>query len=252
VAAALATALEKLPADRFATAQDFATALANPLYATRASSILAGGGLQGARGRRLTAALSAALVVVSALALWLGTRPGAAPAPSSRYALALPTATSLTTNFGSTMAVSADGSVLVFAGADTNGVQRLWVKRAGDVDASPVAGTDGGFSPFLSPDGTDLGFFRLGSQRLNVVALAGGRPRAVTGTPIGVSGAYWATDGYIYFDADDAGIERIRPDGSGRESVATLDSASQVTGYAWPEVLPGNRSSSHDVGKRPA
>jgi serine/threonine-protein kinase len=241
VAAALATALEKLPADRFATAQDFATALANPLYATRASAALTGDGQLGARDRRLTVALSAALAVVSALALWLSTRPGAPPAPSSRYALALPTATSLTTNFGSTMAVSADGSVLVFAGADTTGVQRLWVKRAGEVDAAPVAGTDGGFSPFLSPDGTELGFFRAGSQRLIVVALAGGRPSTVTGTPIGVSGAYWATDGYIYFDADEAGIERIRPDGSGRESVAALDSASQVTGYAWPEVLPGNR-----------
>jgi len=125
--------------------------------------------------------------------------------------------------------------------ADTRGVQRLWVKRGGEVDATPVTGTDGGYSPFLSPDGSELGFFRAGAQRLNVVALAGGRPRAVTGTPIGVSGAYWATDGYIYFDADDAGIDRIRPDGSGRESVATLDSAGQVTGYAWPEVLPGNR-----------
>jgi len=241
VAAALATALEKLPADRFATAQDFATALANPLYATRASPALTGDSQLGARGRRLTVALSAALAVVSALALWLSTRPGAAPSPSSRYALALPTATSLITNFGSTMAVSADGSVLVFAGADTSGVQRLWVKRAGEVDAAPVAGTDDGFSPFLSPDGTELGFFRVGSQRLMVVALDGGRPRTVTGSPLGVSGGYWATDGYIYFDADSAGIERIRPDGSGRESAAALDSASQVTGYAWPEVLPGNR-----------
>jgi hypothetical protein len=240
MAAALATALEKLPADRFASAQEFAAALANPLYASAATSAFAAGG-RDVRGRRLTLALSAALAVVSFVALWLGIRPGPDASPSARFAVALPTKTSLQTPSGSAIAVSADGSMLVFAGADSAGVQRLWVKRADEVDASPVAGTEGGFSPFLSPDGAELGFFRDNPLMLHIVALAGGRSRVLASDSVGRSGAYWATDGFIYFDADERGIDRVRPDGSGRESVAVLDSAADVAGFAWPEVLPGDR-----------
>ena len=43
VEAAVLTALEKLPADRFGTAAEFAAALANPSFATRATTSVAGG-----------------------------------------------------------------------------------------------------------------------------------------------------------------------------------------------------------------
>ena len=79
-------------------------------------------------------------------------------------------------------------------------------------------------------------------RSLRVVALAGGLPRTVTTAPLGTSGADWGTDGYIYFDADFAGMARIRPDGTGRETIATLDSLKQDAGFAWPEVLPGGRA----------
>ncbi len=240
VAAALATALQKLPADRFASARDFAQALANPLYASALTGAVTGGVAPAARVQRTTLVLSGALVVVSAVAVWLGVRPPADPTWSARYAVALPTASALRTPAGASMTVSADGGVLVFAGADSAGTQRLWAKRSSEIDAAPIQGTEDAFSPFLSPDGTQLGFFRGVPATMFVVALSGGTAREIAGLPVGSSGGYWATNGYIYFDANEGGIDRVRPDGTARETVIALDTVRREAGYAWPEVLPGN------------
>lgn len=86
-----------------------------------------------------------------------------------------------------------------------------------------------------------LGFVRRNPNRLMVVALAGGDPRQIASEPMGPAGAFWASDGVINFDGS-VGLDRIRPDGAERSTVATLDRTRQETGYAWPEVLPGNES----------
>jgi serine/threonine-protein kinase len=76
---------------------------------------------------------------------------------------------------------------------------------------------------------------------MKVIALAGGPPRVIAAAPLGLSGATWASDGYIYFDADVAGLQRIKPDGTARATVVPLDTARHEVGVAWPQVLPDNR-----------
>ncbi|HXI20079.1 MAG TPA: hypothetical protein VNH46_03290, partial [Gemmatimonadales bacterium] len=184
------------------------------------------------------ALLAAALLVVATAAAWGWLRHAPAP-PTARFAITLPEGTSRPV--GSDITVSRDGQVLIFPGVDSSGTQQLWLKRAGDLVAAPIPGTEQGWGPFLSPDGSQLGFFRSVPHGMSVVALPGGSPRVIADTQVGSGGGTWATDGFIYFDASQHGIQRIRPDGSGREAVLDLDSAQQVTGFAWPAVLPGNR-----------
>jgi Tol biopolymer transport system component/tRNA A-37 threonylcarbamoyl transferase component Bud32 len=242
VDAAVLTALQKLPADRFASSAAFADALTGrspvaplahgrrPGLASRARSrhsfmVWAGWGI-------------AALGIAAGLWGWL--RP--LPLPVSRFAVDFPRDQRLDLSMlGTHMAVSRDGSMLVYTGGDsTEG--RLWLKARDALTAIPIPGTEGAYDPFISPDGRQVGFITDRDGRtLKVVTLSGGPPRTVAGAPLGTSGATWAADGYIYFDADVAGLQRVRPDGGGRETVMPLDTAQHEVGIAWPEILPGDK-----------
>jgi hypothetical protein len=245
VAAAVEKALEKLPADRFEGAKDFSTALLDPAFVTRPAGV-AVGGTRGRGNHLLVATAAVALVAVAvALAGWL--RGGPAP-PTARFEVALPAGTSLHTGLGlgTELAVSRDGALLAFIGVDSGGTPRLWVKREEDLEARPIPGTEGAYAPFFSPDGSRIGFLREAPRTLNVAELGGGSPHMVlfagdsAGTALGTSGATWAGDGFIYYDADRSGIRRMRPDGSDRQDVLALDGTKGDIGFAWPEVLPGS------------
>jgi serine/threonine-protein kinase len=95
VEAAVLTALEKLPADRFATAAEFADALKDKNFASSVSlepAAAAGAAQPTAGGRRrpgpVVMVLAAALAVATAAALWGWLRPAAAPL-LSQFSLAL-------------------------------------------------------------------------------------------------------------------------------------------------------------------
>ena len=243
VAAALAKALEKLPADRFESAKDFAAALHNPAFTT--ASGVSSGSAAAARPRPralryVVAIVGVGGVAIGAFAAWSWLRPH--PEPVSRFVIGFPTEQASDFSLlGTHMAVSRDGSMLVYSGGES-GEATLWLKRRDALTAEPIPGTEGAFDPFFSPDGRQVGFVSdRGGRTLKVVSLAGGTPHVVVGSPLGTSGAWWATDGYIYFDADIRGLERVKPDGTSRESVMPLDSAANEVGIAWPQVLAGDK-----------
>ncbi|HEU5218259.1 MAG TPA: protein kinase [Gemmatimonadales bacterium] len=74
VAAALAKALEKLPADRFETAKGFAEALGNPHFGTGTTTLTAGVVPASAPQRRTLVAGIAAGLLAGAALMWLGVR----------------------------------------------------------------------------------------------------------------------------------------------------------------------------------
>ena len=238
VEAAVDTALQKLPADRFATAAAFAEVLAGtaataPLAARRAPV-----------RRRSGAVVLWAGWVLAALGIAAGVwgwwrRP---TPPVTRFVMGFPRGQALDVSLqGTHLAVSSDGTKLVYVGGDSAESQ-LWIKTRDALSATPIPGTDGAYDPFFSPDGRQVGFFTDRDGRtMKVTSLAGGVPRIVATAPLGLSGATWASDGYIYFDADVAGLQRIRPDGSERQAVVPLDTARREVGIAWPDVLPGSR-----------
>ena len=172
VDAAVRCALEKLPADRFTSVQEFVRALGDEHFRY---GELATAGASAAVGpwNRLTMAF-AALAAVSTLAFgWALLRPEP-PNPVIRYALALPEGEELLGTFGTSVALSPDGSLLVYVGPGEQG-QQLWLRRRDQLSASPIAGTDGGHQPFFSPEGQRVGFVTL-DRELKVVSFTGEPP----------------------------------------------------------------------------
>jgi serine/threonine-protein kinase len=241
VEAAVLQALEKLPADRFATAAEFAAALANPGFATRATASIQGG-VRGAspRARALVGGLAAVSVVLAALAAWGWFRPKP-PRPVIRYSMGLPAAQAMRQGIpGSNLAFSPDGSRLVYVGPGEGGDQ-LWVRDRDRLDATPLPGTLGATSPWFSPDGDRIVFSAGTNFDLKIVPVTGGPPITLGMPGSGAGGGVaWGPDGWIYFDAP-PGISRIRADGGTPEPLILLDSAAGEIGHAWPAALPNGK-----------
>lgn len=229
VEASIHKALAKLPADRFATAGDFAQALERPGLVP----------LLDARGRvvrRPVAVVAGLLVVGMATGVGAGltlSKRGEAPAQLSRFEIGL----ALRSSPFQLTALSPDGSALVYAGF-LAGRQALFLRGIGDLESSPVPGTESATNPAFSPDGTQLLFIRDGAVFRQ--DLAGG-----TAVPLDSVNATawirWADDGRIYFSSPTGGIWSVPALGGPVTRVLERDSASGERILSLQDVLPGSR-----------
>jgi serine/threonine-protein kinase len=237
---AVLTALEKLPADRFESAAKFAEALAQPGAGgtvTRKST-----GRLASRYSRATTVLIVALSVIAVAATvfaLLGRRTATAPGRVARFALALPAGQELLAPGGTRIAWSPDGEAFVYTGPG-KGRSQLWLRRLDDLQAVPIAGSEGATSPVFSPDGKEIGFSGLSPFAVKIASLSDGQSRTVWGEGASGGGVAWSEDGYLYVDGG-TGLARVRPDGSDRKMVMPLDTLQGEAGIAWPSALPKGR-----------
>ncbi|UCC25323.1 MAG: protein kinase, partial [Gemmatimonadales bacterium] len=245
VAAAVARSLEKLPADRFTTPRDFADALADPSFRVGGPGpgAAAGPAVSDWRSRLAVPALVAAVLAL-AVAGWSLTRPAPAP-PVSRYTVRLPDHQPLDFNAWSRIAVSPDGELLVYrAGGETGSI--LVVRRRDQLEARPLPGTEGGYNPSFSPDGTRVAFMAVppgaGSNAVRTVPIAGGPPATVVDSLVGAPGVAWGVDGFIYFDVTGPGpLMKVPENGGAAVAATTLDTESGERQHVWPDPLPNGR-----------
>src|SRR5690242_20204198 len=238
VEAAVLTALEKLPADRFASAADFAAALRNKSYATTAVVPAAETPAKKPAARRDPKLVAALVVagVAAAAALWGWLRP-LPREPLTQFSLALRKSEELAAppaSGGDRIALSPDGRALVFAGP-SQGTGQLWLRRLDQLTSTPIAGTDGGYSPFFSPDGRQVGFIRNGSS-LRIASLDG-TPTVTLMDTANTTSADWSSDGWIYVEGG-PGILRIRPTGGPVEAVYTVSKERHEIGAEFLNALP--------------
>ncbi len=236
VAAAVAKALEKLPADRFASAKEFADALANPAYASGAQGADTGSSRAASRWQQRAALpLAGALALAVVAASWGWLRP--APARQViRFPIELPDSAGLRQQPGILLALSADGTRLVYVGPGEADID-LWERPLNALKSTRIPETGGGDSPFLSPDGTTVAFYRSNPPRLFTASLRGGpRQTWVQDSTIAYGGDF-SRDGSIYFTRRD-GIRHVRTPGGPVEQVTRVDSAAGERGHAWVDVLP--------------
>ena len=222
---AVRCALEKLPADRFATAGEFAAALRGGAVPRRTHHTRVLTARRGPRPRALIGALAgaSALALVLAALLWRG---AARPQPGAiRFVLDLPPDQRIATPEGSSVNLSPDGRTIAYV-ATTAGsaTTRIFVRRIDSLAARLLPGSDGGNTPTFSPDGRWLAFKTPADLRK--VPLSGGGAEIIAPLPDDWQNFAWssagdivlAAKGYLWRVGDKANLTRFTaPDTAGGE-----------------------------------
>jgi serine/threonine protein kinase len=143
------------------------------------------------------------------------------------------------------MAFSSDGRFLVYSavaehpGPDTK--PRLHPRRMDRAQAQPIGGTEGGISPFLSPDNRWVGFWVDG--KLKKIPVEGGVPTTLCETSPYLYGANWGGDNSIVFaDGWWGGLSRVSADGGKPETLTRPDPKREEASHRLPYWLPNGRA----------
>ena len=242
VDAALRKALEKLPADRFISAQDFVRALGDEHF--RYGEVVAGvGGAGVGPWNRLSMGLAALFALTLAWSLLLPDP----PQPVSRQVLSTEGWLGLGVQFGRYAAIAPDGSSMILpVGSSENDLQ-LALKMLGSTEITPIPGTEGARDVVYSPDGEWIAY-SVGPELFKRPLVGGSPVRLAEDAPTttGVVGLAWLDDGTILYEqfGAEAGlstrrIAQISEDGG--ESLEVVFGLEEEVGIVWVHGLPGAR-----------
>ena len=136
-------------------------------------------------------------------------------------------------NDGAAVILSPDGTRLVYVSQ-----ARLFARRLDQPKNTELAGTEGAFAPFFSPDGQWVAFFAGG--KLKKISMEGGSAIALCDAPTAQGGS-WGEDGNIIAALSSVtGLSRI-PSAGGMPTRVTELVQGEVT-HRWPQILPGGKA----------
>ena len=143
-------------------------------------------------------------------------------------------------NYSNPLVISRDGANIVFQAHDSDGVRHLYVRSLSEPDATLIPGTARADMPFLSWDGTTVGYF-LPSGEIESVLLAGGAPRKISDAPLMRSGVAWGSDDTIVVSS--AGLLwRVSASGGTLEPLQRPRPVEGDWGHRWPQFLPDGKT----------
>ncbi|MFL5479844.1 MAG: protein kinase domain-containing protein [Gemmatimonadaceae bacterium] len=233
VEAAVSRALQKVPADRFALAHEFADALTGE-HPVRASDVPSHALSLGKPRQRRAASIRVAATVLVALAAGIALGFCGRPRPQQRFArlpIGLPDSAALTpSRWGSSVALSPDGSRLVYLGPHG----ALYVRSVDDFDSRLLEGTDNSLCASFSPDGRWI-LYTSEAGKITRVRVSGAPPvviadHAFCGT--------WTDRDEIVFIGDDGGVYRVPVEGGNPVPVLSAHSGAGLSMVSL-SALPG-------------
>jgi Tol biopolymer transport system component len=236
------TCLAKDPDDRFQTAHDVKLQL--QWIGEGGSAVGLPAPIPARRGIRDRFGGAAAGLVLGAVATglgvwwWLARERAAAPASPVRLSVVLPPDAPLAVYGPHSLAISPDGTRLVYV-AEKGGGTQLYMRALGELQAVPVGDTVGASSPFFSPDSRWLGFFA--GLKLKKVRVEGGPSQAICDAS-DVRGATWSRDDTIVFGSGTSGLKRVPAAGGSPKILTTPDARQGEVTHILPEFLPGGDS----------
>ncbi|MDQ6759850.1 MAG: serine/threonine-protein kinase, partial [Acidobacteriota bacterium] len=164
-----------------------------------------------------------------------------------QFAIAPPPGTSFRPNLD--LALSPNGEQLVFAAVTADGKSMLWIRPLDALNARVLPGTEGGYSPFWSPDNRQLAFFAGG--KMKKLDPLGSAVQTICDAPGGRGGS-WGRDGTILFNPKFfSEVYRVNASGGTPVRITTLDSSLEELMHAFPSFLPdGNHFLFTAIGNR--
>jgi Tol biopolymer transport system component len=189
---------------------------------------------------RRPAVMAVGAVALVAATAWLTLMwiPPPPPPSLARFVVATPADGDLRTGGDHPeVAISADGSRIVYVGRGSERRRQLYLREIGRVEARPMAGTEGGTSPVFSPNGEWVGFLQ-GDSTLRRVSVLGSRAQAVFEADSAVRGLTRGPDDTIVFGTPN-GLWLVSAWGDEPRPLTTVSSEHEA--HLWPDILP-NRS----------
>ncbi len=247
VEAVVQQALEKLPADRFASARQFADALTHPdtVGLTHARTATIAG--RNSKTRRslalappwLIGFTALATVVAISIAVWhFQGNTIADSATPVRFAVAMPEGAEWAEGDAAGVTIAPDGKRIFYL-VEREGRTQLYSRSLSDLEGRAISGTEGALGQFVSPDGQWVGFYS-GSKLLRIPS-AGGTPTLVADV-MRPDNAVWLRDNRILlptsvFTGGRSGLSVI-PAGGGKPRAVLKSDSAKGENHATPVVLP--------------
>ena len=192
---------------------------------------------------KLFGAVAAALAIIAGVALlgWWGSSRPAELKPLVRLDVDLGSDVSLGSSragpFGSVagadVILSPDGTRIVYISQE-----KLFTRQLDQPKATELAGTQGAFAPFFSPDGQWVAFFA--GAKLKKISVEGGAPMVLCDALYGLGGS-WGQDGNIIAALSfPAALSQIASTGGTPTPVTEL--VQGEVNQVWPQILPGGKA----------
>ena len=231
--------LAKDPDDRWQSARDLADELR---WISQSGSQAGIPAPLSARRRfrfRLAWGIAAAAVLCAGVLGWLYAQQVMAPITVVRSEITPPEGAEFEGEAGGSVALSPDGSKIVFTASDSSGQRpRLWVRPINAIEALPLPGTEGASFPFWSPDSKQIAFYA--DSKLKRILATGGPALTICEARSGRGGSWNDDDVIIFTPTFDGVINRVAAAGGEPEAITVRDTVNNDFTHRWACFLPDN------------
>ena len=236
----VARCLAKDPARRYQHADDLALDLrdlAAPLAAQPQLPVPASTARRAGPSRWLWPAAAVAAAGLGAWG-WLRPSPAAPSQPPSHLAIVVPNYGGSATGIQRRLAITPDGSTLLFPAVTPDGSERTMSLRLDETVPSPVPGVE----PFLgdyvmAPDGREFIGTVGASGQVFRYSLTGGDRRPLPREISGSGFVAWGADGTLWFTGLSAPMVRLAPDGT-----VSRPFSQETSTLSLMQMLPGDHT----------
>ena len=164
------------------------------------------------------------------------------PAAITRFTITLPADEVVSPVGRSSVNISADGSRLVWAGADGLGRTKIYHRKLEETESTVLTEARGGVAPTLSPDNQWVAYYHPATRTVKKIAVAGGAPTTIS--PVeSTLGPTWGPGDNIYLaTAYPSPLNKVPASGGSAEPVTQLDTSKEERLHGDPSFLPGGKA----------